>query len=174
MRGRGSVHLVRAFLHLANGHHGLAAHEAQNAYNVGHGNKDRILMARARIQQCRILNGWQHSTDDGHAAPYVKPERANSFSKEALEHTRRTQHRRLMAAALIWRGITLSHSYFGGPSRESASCLAAAKRRLHPETRDYLWDELGMLEELVHGNPTLHPDAPAAAESVSKTVVAQQ
>jgi hypothetical protein len=73
-------------------------------------------------------------------------EKARVRSEEAVRLTERTQHRRLRAVAQIWSGLTLLHPYFGDVSA-AAKCRDRAYALVDPDTRDYVWHELRLLDE---------------------------
>ena len=142
-RGRGAVLLVEAWLHLDTGKLDQAAQAAATAYELGVENKDILLQARARVQQCRVAYASAEGMGcGGDASAHL--ERAHSLACQAVELADRTEDLRLRAASRIWLGMALVSPYFG--RRKAMAVYKQAKKNLDPETRDYLREELDRLK----------------------------
>lgn len=135
-RGRGSVLLVRAFWHLTTGQLDAAAESAKQAFELGRTAMDRILKARARIQQCRIALDMSVTGGDN-----VYLEDARHYAEEAVELVNGTQHRRLRAVSRVCLGLTLVHPHCGARA-EAEQLLSEARLCLRKGTDDYISDEL--------------------------------
>lgn len=150
VRGRGSVHLARAYLRMWAAEPRRAALEAAAAYDVGFASGDQILMARARVIQCHLAVAESSSPGGDPRSEYRLPERAREFSDEAIAHVKTTQHRRLAATAWLWQGLTLVQPYFGRHV-EAAECLARVRELLPEGTHDYLQEQVDELARAVDG-----------------------
>ena len=167
IRGRGSVHLATAFLRLNAGEVQRAALEAASAYDIGRASGDRILLARARVMQCHVCIAESYSEDCEPRHRYRLLETALSFSDEAIEDVKSTQHRRLATTAWLARGLVLAQECFGR-REEAVRCLARMRQLLPRGTHDYLKEQVDELARLLH-----LPDVPVD-EMVGSVLPGQQ
>lgn len=146
--GIGKVSLNLAYLYLDKGDIESAELEATNAYSIGDDQKDRILMARARIVQTAIENAHveEQTGDADEIGSHAN--RAKEFSEEAVTLALGTQNRRLQAAACIARGTTAANDFFQDweTARVSAS---EATRLIGPGERDHLLEDLALLKSQI-------------------------
>jgi tetratricopeptide (TPR) repeat protein len=146
--GIGKVSLSLGYLHLDRGEIEGAEREASEAYRIGTEQKDRILIARARILQSAIENAHVEeqtgdTTDIGSHA-----NRAKQFSEEALTLAHGTQNRRLLAGACIARGTTAANDFF--QDWETARAFATeATGLIGPGERDQVVEDLAGLKSQI-------------------------
>jgi tetratricopeptide (TPR) repeat protein len=156
--GLGSVHLNYGHLYLDNGDLEQADAEAHTAFRLGEERRDYILMARARLLHCMIENarveeGIGESTEPGGHARL-----AQDCAQEAIEFSKHTQNRRLLANAYVWQGLTYCNRFFDDP--ESARrCYDQATALSKGDHADNGWDDLqGLKAKALRGgsvSPTL-------------------
>ena len=141
--GQGLVHLTRTFLFIRDRELQRAEEEVTEAYRLGQQNSHAILMARARVLQCKIeiVRANQKRDND---TPGYHLDRALTFAEEAIRHASRTQNSRLLAKAHIWRGLTLVSDYFGR-LEEARRCYEEADRLLQPKGGDNVREHFDML-----------------------------
>jgi tetratricopeptide (TPR) repeat protein len=146
--GIGKVSLNLGFLHLDRGDIDSAEREANDAYRIGSEQKDRILMARARMLQCAIENAHVEEQTGDSADIGSHANRAKQFSEEALALAHGTQNRRLLAGACIARGTTAANDVF--QDWETARAFAAeATGLIGPGERDHLVEDLASLKSQI-------------------------
>jgi len=146
--GIGKVTLNLGYLHLDRGDIESAEREAGDAYRIGAEQKDRILMARARIVQSAIENAHVEEQTGDTAEIGAHANRARQFSEEALTLAHGTQNRRLLAGACIARGTTAANDFF--QDWESARAFAAeATDLIGPGERDHLVEDLVYLKSQI-------------------------
>ena len=146
--GAGTVHVNRGLLFVDAGEWDRAANEAAQAYALGEEKRDNIMMARSRLLQCIVENGKldeqvEERSDSGHHA-----QAAQDFAADAVEFARRTQNRRVLARAYVWRGLTFCNEIVQNPAAAS-ECYDAAAGLLKAEPHDELWEELQTLRTRV-------------------------
>jgi tetratricopeptide (TPR) repeat protein len=142
--GRGSVLLIRGFLHLDTGDLAGALEEASEAYRVGQEKDDNILMARARVVQCVVENTqFEEGIEDGGPAVHAQP--ACDFARDAVELARKTDNRRLLARAYVWQGLVWANRFFDN-IEAARKCGDEATSLLKPDGQDYIWDDLQQLK----------------------------
>ena len=144
-RGAGTVHIDRGYLFLDGGELDQAGTEANLAHELGHQKQDYILMSRARILQCMIEHAKLDEGIEEGSHPGRHAQLAREFARDAVEGSKHTQNRWLLARAYTWEGLTLCLPFFN--SRDAASqCCSQASALLKPDDYDYLWDELQALK----------------------------
>jgi tetratricopeptide (TPR) repeat protein len=148
--GSGAVKVNCGYLHLDGGDLDLAAADADEAFELGRGKRDNILMARARLLQCVIENakveeGIETSDPSEHARSALE------YVRDAVEFARHTENTRLLARCHIWSGLTLLSEFFS----DAAGARAAADRAaalINADPKDPLWRELdGLRSRLTPG-----------------------
>ncbi len=155
-RGAGTVCVNRGHLHLDSGDLHKADDEARQGYKLGEEKSDYILMARARLLECMVENT---KLDEEIEDPAWVAHLALEAAKEAVELSRRTENRRLLARALIWHGLTICTTSPG--SLDAARDLSEqAGALLKNEVQDHIWEDLQLLKaKAVRGgnlDATLH------------------
>jgi tetratricopeptide (TPR) repeat protein len=137
-RGWGTVHIERGLLYLDIGDIERAGAEAGEAYQLGAGKKDNILMARARIVQSMIESSkYEEGLDED---PAAHAQRALDYAKDALTCAKHTENRHLLARANIFQGTVLANDFFNNPEAARECCDRAAEF-LTPGVHDHLWEE---------------------------------
>ena len=126
--GVGNVVLNLGHLHLDRGEIDRAVLKSDTAFRIGSGRHDQILMARARILGAACHNAHVEEQTGEHDDAAVHANRAREYSEEALELARTMQNRRLLAAALVSRGLTATNDFYQDweLARTCASEAAAA------------------------------------------------
>jgi tetratricopeptide (TPR) repeat protein len=146
--GIGKVSLNLGYLHLDSGDIEGAEREAGDAYRLGAEQKDRILMARARILESAIENAHVQEQTGDTADISSHADRAKQFSEEALTLAHGTQNRRLLAGACIARGTTAANDFF--QDWETARAFSAeATGLIGPGERDHLVEDLASLKSQI-------------------------
>ena len=130
----GAVKINYGLLHLDGGALDRAGAEAAEAYVLGEEKRDHILMARARILQCMIEESKFEEQIEDAEDPEVHARRAQEFAGEAVEMARKTQNRRLLARAYVWRGLSFSNDVFNN-SGSGARVLRCRPRAAAPGGR---------------------------------------
>lgn len=143
--GLGAVHLNYGFLHLDAGELDRAGAEAAEAYRLGEDKRDYIQMARARILQCMVENAKFDEQIGEKAELGYHAELARDFALDAVEYSRHTQNRRLLARACVWQGLTFANDFFNNPDA-ARQCCDMATSLLKTDGGDYLWDDLQALK----------------------------
>jgi tetratricopeptide (TPR) repeat protein len=147
-RGMGTVHLNRGFLYHDGGELDRAGSQAEDAFRLGEEKNDYILMARARILQCMIENAKVEEQIEEASGPNRHAQFAQEFARDAVEFSKHTQNRRLLARAHVWQGLTFSNGFFDNPEA-ARQCADSAADLLKPEGAGYIWDDLQELKAKV-------------------------
>jgi tetratricopeptide (TPR) repeat protein len=137
-RGLGKIHNVRALLFFDSGQYTKAEEEARKAFGYGQSKNDKMVMADARIiQSTLVLDG---------SKGFYDAQLALELAKEAIDYAEDTGNRRLLARAIIRKGLALLEP--PNVDRLAAHrCWEEAQDRLIREDRDYLRDSLAVLEQ---------------------------
>jgi len=143
-RGLGTVHVDRGLLHLDCGDLDAAAAEGAAAYRLGEDKNDFILKARARILQARVENAKFEEQVEEKSELSQRPQVALEFAREAVELSKHTQNRRLVARAHLAQGLVLANDFFADP-HGAGECCDRAAALLRPEGQDYVWEDLQAL-----------------------------
>lgn len=145
-RGIGSVHINYGYLHLDEGDLDRASTEGALAFRHGEEKRDHILMARARTLQCMAENARLEEQIDEDTAGHAQM--AHDFARDAVELSKQTQNRRLLARAFVWQGLTYCNDSLG--NREAARrCCDAAIALLRPGGQQHVWQDLEALKAKV-------------------------
>ena len=146
--GIGQVMLNLGYLHLDRGDIDRATHEVTQAYRIGLEKNDHILMARAHILQTAIENVHveEQTGEDVEVAAHAN--HARQYSEEALALAKGTQNRRLLAGALIARGMTAANDFFQ-EWEVARRCASEATELIGPGENDYLVGELTSLKSKI-------------------------
>ena len=146
--GVGKVLVSLGYLHLDRGDIEIAGSEAGEAYSIAAAQKDRILMARARILQSEIENAHVEEQTGEDADIGAHANRARQFSEEAHMLAQATQNRRLQAEACLARGTTAGNDFF--QDWESARRFAAeATGLIGPGESGHLVEDLVSLKSRI-------------------------
>jgi tetratricopeptide (TPR) repeat protein len=143
-RGLGTVHVDRGLLYLDSGDLDAAAAEGAAAYRLGEEKKDVILEARARILQSWVDNAKFEEQVEEKSDLSQRAQTALDFAREAVELSKHTQNRRLLARAHIAQGFVLANDFFGDV-HAAGECFDRAAALLKPEGQDYVWEDLQAL-----------------------------
>jgi tetratricopeptide (TPR) repeat protein len=146
--GIGQVMFNLGYLHLDRGDIDRATVEATQAYRIGLEKNDHILMARAHILQAAIENAHveEQTGEDIEVAAHANF--ARQYSEEALALAKGTQNRRLLAGALIARGMTAANDFFQ-EWEVARHCAGEATDLIGPGENDYLVGELSSLKSKI-------------------------
>ncbi len=152
-RGLGNVHVNRGYLYLDIGQLDLAEREGALAHAIGLEKKDYILLARGRIMQSMVAVA-QFEEGIVESQSSQTSEQAEEFAREAVEHARHTQNRRLLGGANVWNGWILAGAQDLDGARE---CAEKAETLLRSETSLHGWDDLRDLKKRVMRAGSVHP-----------------
>jgi tetratricopeptide (TPR) repeat protein len=143
--GLGTVHLNIGYLYLDTGDLEQAENEGTAAFKLGDETKDLIIMARARLLQCMVENAKVEEEIGGAADPGAHARSAMEFAADAVELSKRTQNRRLLANSYIWEGLTHCNSYFENleAARRSYDTVMKFLKDYRP---DYMREDLQRLK----------------------------
>src|ERR1035441_9993260 len=105
-------------------------------------------MARAHILQAAIENAHveEQTGEDVEVAAHAN--HARQYSEEALALAKGTQNRRLLAGALIARGMTAANDFFQ-EWEVARRCASEATELIGPGENDYLVGELTSLKSKI-------------------------
>jgi tetratricopeptide (TPR) repeat protein len=143
--GSGAALLNAGHLHLDSGDVDRATEEADRAYQLALQKNDHILMARARILRASAENAH---VDEQLGEDVDSAARANSamqFAEEAVTLARDTQNRRLLAGALITRGMTASNDFFRDWALAKL-CVTEVEALIGANDGDHLLEEFAELK----------------------------
>lgn len=146
--GLGNVVLNLGYLHLDRGEIDRASHEADSAFRIGSSRNDHILMARARILGAACENAHVEEQTGEHDDVAIHASRALKCSEEALELARSMQNRRLLAGALLARGLTAANDLYQD-WEHARSCASEAAANIGPGENDVLVDTLADLKSRI-------------------------
>ena len=154
--GIGNVHLNYGNLYLDNGDVERADHEAETAFELGEQKKDNILMGRARLLQCMIENARVDEEIGDGAEPSSHARLAQDCAHDAVELSKHTQDRRLLAHAYIWQGLTSCNSFFENleSARQSYDLAATFSKGDYP---DSTWEDMQALKAKIFRKGTVDP-----------------
>ncbi|HXY48772.1 MAG TPA: tetratricopeptide repeat protein [Terriglobales bacterium] len=171
--GLGSVHLNYGYLHLDNGDFDRADVEASTAFEIAEQKTDYILMARAQLLRCMIANAKLEEEVAEGADSGSHARNALNYVKEAIELARRTQHRRLLASAFLWQGLSQSNAFFDDfeAARQSYEQATAILKREEPGS---LWTDLQALKARLFRTGTVSPTLRAWTQGLVGTKTFQQ
>jgi tetratricopeptide (TPR) repeat protein len=171
--GLGSVHLNYGYLHLDNGDFDRAAAEAATAFEIAEQKTDYILMARAQLLRSMIANAKLEEDVAEGADPGSDARNALDFAKEAIELARRTQHRRLLASAFLWQGLSQSNAFFDDleAARHSYEQATAILKSDEPGS---LWTDLRALKARLFRTGSVSPTLRAWTQGLVGTKTFQQ
>lgn len=146
--GIGNVAFTRGYLLLDRGDIDQAAAQADEAYRIGQGQNDHILMARARILGAAIENAHVEEQIGEGVDVAVHANHARQYSEEAWRLAQSTENRRLLAGACIARGMTAANDFFE-EWEVARRCAADATELCGPGENDHLIEDLALLKSRV-------------------------
>lgn len=146
--GIGNVLENRGLLYLDSGELDLAAQQAAACYAVGREENDAIVMARARILQCRVEQAQLEEEIESSAHSWEHAQAAREFSREAVDAAAHTQNARLLARAYIWRGLTACNPSIHDLEDARHCCDRAASFMKSAQDEDLL-DALQLLKQKI-------------------------
>ncbi len=142
--GTGNVDVNYAQICVDLGDLEMAEKRAGEAFDLGAGKADYLLMCRARIVEAIAANARFEEqigeTDD----PSRFAQLANDCAKEAVALGERTESRRLTAQAYICQGMTLVNGFFHNTDG-ARNCCDKAEDYLNHDRHDALWQEVEIL-----------------------------
>jgi tetratricopeptide (TPR) repeat protein len=154
--GIGNVHLNFGYLYLDGGDLERADGEVAAAFQLGEHKGDNILMARTRLLQCMIENARVDEEIGGGTEPSNHARLAQDCAHDAVELSKHTQDRRLLAQAYIWQGLTCCNRFFEDTesARQSYDLAAAFSKGDYP---DNAWEEMQTLKAKILRRGTVDP-----------------
>lgn len=164
--GIGNVLENRGLLHLDSGELDLAAQEGARCYEVGKEENDAIIMARARLLQCRVEHAQLVEEIEGSTRTWEHIQAARDYAREAVEAAGHTQNQRLLARAYIWRGLIACHPAIHELD-DARHCLDKAAAFIATAQDEVVWNELQVLKQKVTSRGTVDPRLRAWTQGVT-------
>lgn len=164
--GIGNVLENRGLLHLDSGELDLAAQEGSRAFEVGKEEHDSIVMARARLLQCKVEHAQLEEEIEGSTKTWEHVQAARDHAREAVEAAVHTQNQRLLARAYIWRGLTACHPLIHDVE-DSRHCLDKAAAFINTAQDEDVWNELQVLKQKVTSRGSIDPRLRAWTQGVT-------
>lgn len=143
--GIGNVLENRGLLHLDSGDLDLAAREGALCYAEGKEHHDNIVMARARLLQCKVVQAQLDEQIEDDTRGWQHVQAARDFSRDAVEAAQRTQNQRLRARAYIWRGMSACNPAIQDMD-DARHCLEQATLLTKAARDEDVWSELQVLK----------------------------
>jgi tetratricopeptide (TPR) repeat protein len=154
--GIGNMHLNYGNLYLDNGDVERAEAEAATAFELGEQKKDNILMGRARLLQCMVENARVEEEIGDGTEGSTHARLAQDCAHDAVELSKHTQDRRLLAHAHIWEGLTCSNNFF--ENMEAARrCYELAASLSKGDYPDSAWEDMQTLKARIFRKGTVDP-----------------
>jgi tetratricopeptide (TPR) repeat protein len=164
--GIGTVLENRGLLHLDSGELDLAAQEGARAYAVAKEENDTIVMARARLLQCKVEHAQLEEEIEGSTRTWEHVHAARDYAREAVEAAAHTQNLRLLARAYIWRGLTACHPAIHD-LEDARHSLDKAAAFINTAQDEDVWNELQVLKQKVTSRGTVDPRLRAWTQGVT-------
>jgi tetratricopeptide (TPR) repeat protein len=164
--GIGNVLENRGLLHLDSGELDLAAQEGARAYAVGKEENDSIVMARARLLQCKVEHAQLEEEIEGSTRTWEHVQAARDFAREGVEAATHTQNQRLLARAYIWRGLTACHPAIHDLD-DARHCLDRAAAFINTAQDEDVWNEMHILKQKVTARGAIDPRLRAWTQGVT-------
>lgn len=164
--GIGNVLENRGLLYLDSGELDKAAQEGAQAYAVGKEENDSIVMARARLLQCKVEHAQIEEQIEGSTRTWEHVQAARDFAREAVEAAAHTQNQRLLARAYIWRGLTACNPAIHDLD-DARHCLDKAASFMNVAQDEDVWNEMQMLKQKVTSRGSLDPRLRAWTQGVT-------
>lgn len=164
--GIGNVLENRGLLHLDSGELDLAAQEGARAYAVGKEENDAIVMARARLLQCKVEHAQLEEEIEGTTRTWEHVQAARDYAREAVEAAIHTQNQRLLARAYIWRGLIACHPAIHDLD-DARHCLDKATGFMSLAQDEDVAHELQVLKQRVTSRGSVDPRLRAWTQGVT-------
>jgi tetratricopeptide (TPR) repeat protein len=164
--GIGTVLENRGLLHLDSGELDLAAQESARAYAVAREENDAIVMARARLLQCKVEHAQLEEEIEGGTRTWEHVHSARDHAREAVEAAAHTQNLRLLARAYIWRGLTACHPAIHD-LEDARHCLDKASAFINTAQDEDVWNELQVLKQKVTSRGSVDPRLRAWTQGIT-------
>jgi tetratricopeptide (TPR) repeat protein len=164
--GIGNVLENRGLLHLDSGELDLATQEGARAYAVGKEENDAIVMARARLLQCKVEHAQLEEEIEGSTRTWEHVQAARDYARDAVEAAVHTQNQRLLARAYIWRGLTACHPAIHD-HEDARHCLDKAAAFIVTSRDEDVWNELQILKQKVTSRGSVDPRLRAWTQGVT-------
>ncbi len=143
--------------------------EANEAFRLGQAKKDFILLSRARLVHSELESAkYDDGIDEGYD-PTLHAQRAHDYAQDALNFARRTNDRRLLAAANIRVGLSMCNEFFNDLDSASGYCEEAAKYLAHSRREQFGEDFRRLKAYILH-----EKRADVAAQGRSDIVVGER
>lgn len=171
--GIGKVLLNLGYLHLDRGDIESAGVYASQAYQIGCRQRDRILMARARVLESAVENAHVEEQTGEDLDVAMHANQALQYSDEALSLAHETQNRRLLAGSLIARGTTAANEFF--QDWETARRYASeATSLIGPAESDHMVEDLALLKSRIVKASGIHDTLRCWSEGIVGNKTFQQ
>jgi hypothetical protein len=144
-RGSGTVCIDRGWLFLDSGDVERASAAGQEAYKIGAGKKDQMLMAGARILQSMAESARYEEGIPDEVDPSLHAQRAFDAAAEALILAKQTENRDLLAHAYICQGMILCNEFFDDVQAAKECCDNAANY-ITAGRHDQVWEDYNALK----------------------------
>jgi tetratricopeptide (TPR) repeat protein len=164
--GIGNVLENRGLLHLDSGELDLAAEEGARSYAVAKEENDSIVMARARLLQCKVEHAQLEEEIEGSTRTWEHVQAARDYAREAVEAAAHTQNQRLLARAYIWRGLTACHPAVHDLD-DARHCLDRAAAFINTAQDEDVWNEMQILKQKVTSRGAIDPRLRAWTQGVT-------
>ena len=146
--GTGNVDVNYAQICVDLGDLEMAEKRAGEAFDLGAGKADYLLMCRARIVEAIAANARFEEQIGETNDPSRFAQLAHDCAKEAVALGERTESRRLTAQAYICQGMTLVNGFFHNTDGARA-CCDKAEDYLNHDRHDALWQEVEILRSRI-------------------------
>lgn len=165
--GIGNVLENRGLLYLDSGELDKAAQEGARAYSVGKEENDAIVMARARLLQCKVEHAQLDEQIEGSTRSWEHVQAARDFAREAVEAAGHTQNQRLLARAYIWRGLTACQPAINDQD-DARLCLDKASSFMTTAKDEDVWGEMQRLKQKLISRGAVDPKLRAWTQGVTE------
>ncbi len=164
--GIGNVLENRGLLYLDSGELDKAASEGARAYDVGKEENDSIVMARARLLQCKVEHAQLDEEIEGSTQTWEHAQAARDYARDAVESATHTQNQRLLARAYIWRGLTAVQPAIHDVE-DARQCLDRATTFMKSAEDEDVFHELNLLKQKVMARGSIDPKLRAWSQGVT-------
>jgi tetratricopeptide (TPR) repeat protein len=164
--GIGNVLENRGLLYLDSGELDKAAAEGARAYAVGKEQNDSIIVARARLLQCKVEHAQLEEEIEGSTRTWEHAQAARDYGRDAVDAATHTQNQRLLSRAYIWRGLTAAHPAIHD-LEDARHCLDRASGFMKTAQDEDVLRELQLLKEKVTARGSIDPRLRAWSQGVT-------
>jgi tetratricopeptide (TPR) repeat protein len=164
--GIGNVLENRGLLYLDSGELDKAAAEGARAYAVGKEENDSIVVARARLLQCKVEHAQLEEEIEGSTRMWEHAQAARDYARDAVDAATHTQNQRLLSRAYIWRGLTAAHPAIHD-LEDARHCLDRASGFMKTAQDEDVLHELQLLKEKVTARGSIDPRLRAWSQGVT-------